>query len=65
MADAALSHKNDAIQEGRRAVELLPVAKDSIIVRCWCKTWRLFMRGQARRSGLRANIAMRQVFPDI
>jgi serine/threonine-protein kinase len=31
MADAALGHKEDAIREGRRAVELLPVAKDSII----------------------------------
>ena len=31
MADAVLGHKEDAIREGRRAVELLPVAKDSII----------------------------------
>ena len=31
MADAALGHKEDAIREGRRAVELLPVTKDSII----------------------------------
>jgi serine/threonine-protein kinase len=31
MADAALGHKDDAIREGRRAVELLPVTKDSII----------------------------------
>ena len=31
MADAALGHKDDAIREGRRAVELLPAAKDSII----------------------------------
>jgi serine/threonine-protein kinase len=31
MADAALGHKEEAIREGRRAVELLPVAKDSII----------------------------------
>jgi serine/threonine-protein kinase len=30
MADAALGHKEDAIREGRRAVELLPIAKDSI-----------------------------------
>jgi TolB-like protein/Tfp pilus assembly protein PilF len=30
MADAALGHKEDAIREGRRAVELLPVTKDSI-----------------------------------
>jgi TolB-like protein/Flp pilus assembly protein TadD len=29
-ADAALGHKEDAIREGRRAVELLPIAKDSI-----------------------------------
>jgi TolB-like protein/Flp pilus assembly protein TadD len=28
---AALGHKEDAIREGRRAVELLPVTKDSII----------------------------------
>jgi tetratricopeptide (TPR) repeat protein len=28
MSDAALGHKEDAIREGRRAVELLPVAKD-------------------------------------
>jgi TolB-like protein/class 3 adenylate cyclase/Tfp pilus assembly protein PilF len=30
MADAALGHKDDAIREGRRAVELLPVTKDAI-----------------------------------
>ena len=30
MADAALGHKEDAIREGRHAVELLPVTKDSI-----------------------------------
>src|SRR5207237_8816413 len=29
-ADAALGHKEDAIREGRRAVELLPITKDSI-----------------------------------
>ena len=31
LADAALGNKGDAIQEGRRAVELLPVTKDSIV----------------------------------
>jgi len=31
MTDAVLGHKEDAIQEGRRAVELLPVTKDAII----------------------------------
>ena len=31
MADAALGNKEDAIREGRRAVELLPITKDSII----------------------------------
>jgi len=31
MADAALGDKEDAIREGRRAVELLPVTKDAII----------------------------------
>ncbi len=31
MIDAALGRKEDAIREGRRAVELLPVAKDSIV----------------------------------
>jgi TolB-like protein/Tfp pilus assembly protein PilF len=31
MADAALGHKDDAIRESRRAVELLPVTKDAII----------------------------------
>src|SRR4029450_5281606 len=31
MVDAALGNKDDAIREGRRAVELLPVTKDSII----------------------------------
>jgi TolB-like protein/Flp pilus assembly protein TadD len=31
MADAALGRKENAIREGRRAVELLPVAKDAII----------------------------------
>jgi TolB-like protein/class 3 adenylate cyclase/Tfp pilus assembly protein PilF len=31
VADAALGNKEDAIREGRRAIELLPVTKDSII----------------------------------
>jgi TolB-like protein/class 3 adenylate cyclase/Tfp pilus assembly protein PilF len=31
MADAALGHKEDAIREGRRAVELLPVTKDALV----------------------------------
>jgi len=31
MAEAALGHKDDAIREGRRAVDLLPVTKDSIM----------------------------------
>ena len=30
MCDAALRHKSDAIAEGRRACELLPVAKDAM-----------------------------------
>ena len=30
IADAALGHKDDAIREGRRAVELMPVSKDAI-----------------------------------
>jgi serine/threonine-protein kinase len=30
MIDAALGHKQDAIREGRRAVELLPVTKDAM-----------------------------------
>jgi tetratricopeptide (TPR) repeat protein len=29
ISDAALGHKEDAIREGRRAVELLPVTKDA------------------------------------
>jgi TolB-like protein/class 3 adenylate cyclase/Flp pilus assembly protein TadD len=31
MADAVLGNKEDAIREGRRAVELLPVTKDAVI----------------------------------
>jgi tetratricopeptide (TPR) repeat protein len=31
MAEAALGHKDEAIREGRRALELLPVTKDAII----------------------------------
>ena len=31
MADARLGYKEDAIREGRRAVELSPVTKDSIV----------------------------------
>jgi TolB-like protein/Flp pilus assembly protein TadD len=31
MAEAAVGHKEDAVREGRRAVELLPVTKDAII----------------------------------
>ena len=30
MADAAFGHKDDAIREGRRAVELMPVRKDAV-----------------------------------
>jgi TolB-like protein/class 3 adenylate cyclase/Tfp pilus assembly protein PilF len=30
LADAALGHKDEAIREGRRAVELMPVSKDAI-----------------------------------
>jgi TolB-like protein/Tfp pilus assembly protein PilF len=30
MADAALGHKEEALREGRRAMELLPVAQDSV-----------------------------------
>jgi hypothetical protein len=30
MADAALGNKEDAIREGRRAAELVPVSKDAI-----------------------------------
>ena len=30
LIDAALGHKEDAIREGRRAVDLLPISKDSI-----------------------------------
>ena len=30
MADALLGHKEEAVREGRRAVELLPITKDSI-----------------------------------
>jgi TolB-like protein/class 3 adenylate cyclase/Tfp pilus assembly protein PilF len=30
MADAALGHKEEAVREGRRAVELVPVSKDAI-----------------------------------
>ena len=30
MADAALGNKDDAVREGRRAVELMPVGKDVI-----------------------------------
>jgi serine/threonine-protein kinase len=30
LIDAGLGQKNDALREGRRAMELLPVAKDSI-----------------------------------
>jgi hypothetical protein len=30
MANAALGHKDDAIREGRRAVELMPVSKDAV-----------------------------------
>ena len=31
VADAALGHKEDAIREGRRAIELLPVTKDALM----------------------------------
>jgi TolB-like protein/predicted Zn-dependent protease len=31
MADALLGHKKEAIREGRRAVELLPATKDSVV----------------------------------
>ena len=34
MADAALGNKEDAIREGRRAAELVPVSKNAIEARC-------------------------------
>ena len=50
MADAALGYKDDAIREGRRAAELVPVAKDSIVgASVDPNIWRSFMRGRARR----------------
>ena len=50
MADAALGNKEDAIREGRRAAELLPVGKRFGRRRvCWSKIWLSFMRGRARR----------------
>ena len=46
LIDAALGHKDEAIREGRRAIELLPITKDSIdgaelmkymgVVYAWC-----------------------------
>jgi hypothetical protein len=30
LIDAALGHKEDALREGRRAIELLPVTKDAV-----------------------------------
>jgi hypothetical protein len=46
MTDAALGRKDDAIREGRRAVELIPISKDSIsgaqlmlflaVIYAWC-----------------------------
>ena len=35
MIDAALDRKENAIREGRRACELLPVSKDSLEAPCW------------------------------
>ena len=50
MADAALGNKEDAIREGRRAAELVPVSKDAIERRVVDpNTWLSFMRGRARR----------------
>ncbi len=46
LIDAALGHKDEAIREGRRAIELLPITKDSIdgaelmkyvgVIYAWC-----------------------------
>jgi serine/threonine-protein kinase len=46
LIDAALGRKNEAIREGRRAIELLPITKDSIdgaelmkymgVIYAWC-----------------------------
>ena len=38
--DAGLGRKEEAMREGRRAVELMPVAKDSLTVRSLYPTWR-------------------------
>jgi serine/threonine-protein kinase len=34
LIDAGLGHKEDALREGRRAVELLPVEKDPVVGVC-------------------------------
>ena len=45
--DAGLGRKEEAIREARQAVELLPIAKDSLNGPVWLPIWRWFTHGPA------------------
>ena len=49
VVDAALGNKEDAIREGQRAVELMPVSKSAIEGPLLIEYWPSFMRGRATR----------------
>jgi len=49
VVDAALGNKEDAIREGQRAVELLPISKSAIEGAMLTNTWLSFMHGRATR----------------
>ena len=49
VVDAALGNKEDAIREGQRAVELMPVSKSAIEGPILIRTWLSYMRGRATR----------------
>ncbi len=71
MADAALGNKEDAIREGRRAVELLPVTKDAIVgallvqylalIYAWTGEKDLALRTVKRRSKLPGHLSYGQL----
>ena len=71
MSDAALGRKEDAIREGRRAVELLPVTKDTMaggivlanlaIIYAWAGETDLAMEQLAQRFGFPPRISLAMV----
>ncbi len=62
--DAGLGRKEEAIREARQAVELLPIAKDSLNGPTWLPIWRWFTHGPASATARSSNSKKSRPFPD-